>query len=388
MIPLSSVVSSSLYPFHTFIWKIASGCNINCSYCFVYNKADTRWKLQPPLMSKEVAQKTISRIVEHCISHQKKEVSIIFHGGEPLLGGVQHLHQLFTLLANGFKDTEIEYQVGIQSNGLLFSGEIGDLLLESKASIGISVDGPPEVNDKNRVDHFGRPTSRKLEEKLQLLLSPSYRSLFAGFLCVIDPATDPVRVIDYLLQFSPPGIDFLLPHYNHVDLPPEKKKNLSDKSYGDWLTVAFDHWTQTESTTQIRIFESIISTLCGGYSGVESLGTNPIDLIVVETNGDVEAVDSLKSTFEGATSLGYNVFENDFSTIASDPRVRLRQIQVHGLCQNCKNCSIVDICGGGYIPHRYAGGTDFNHPSVYCLDLKEIINHVSRKVESELIQIA
>ncbi len=76
-----------ILPFHTFIWKIASRCNLNCTYCFVYNMADQRWREQPAFMSDAVARQCAVRIREHCLKHDQRHVSIIFHGGEPLLGG-------------------------------------------------------------------------------------------------------------------------------------------------------------------------------------------------------------------------------------------------------------------------------------------------------------
>ena len=64
MLPLLPAVPSRaepahpILPFHTFIWKIASRCNLNCTYCFVYNMADQRWREQPAFMSDAVARQT------------------------------------------------------------------------------------------------------------------------------------------------------------------------------------------------------------------------------------------------------------------------------------------------------------------------------------------
>jgi uncharacterized protein len=128
----------------------------------------------------------------------------------------------------------------------------------------------------------------------------------------------------------------------------------------------------------------VVAALCGGHSAVESLGTDPVDQIVVETNGDLEAVDSLKSTYDGATSLGINVFDHELDVAARDVRVRARQLQKSGLCQKCRECSLVDVCGGGYLPHRYAGGDNFDQPSIYCPDLTRVITHIRDRVGQEL----
>lgn len=384
MAPTATTCVGPITPFHTYIWKIASRCNINCSYCFIYNMEDTRWRRQPALMSDEVAARAAAQARRHCERNGKRRVSFVFHGGEPLLGGARHLRRVAAIIRDEFRGTGIEPDIGIQSNGLLFTEEVGDALLEAGATLGISIDGPPEVNDRHRVDHAGRPTSAALEDRLRLLRSERYRPLFAGFLCVIDPETDPAGVIDYLLSFDPPGLDLLLPHHNHLHPPKGKEADPDATPFGDWLASAFDRWVARPTPTRIRIFESIIAGLCGAPSGVESLGTGAVDLVVVETNGEVEAVDSLKSTFDGATELGLNVFDHDFDEVALDLRVRSRQLGAGGLCRTCRECSLVEVCGGGYLPHRYAGGGSFDNPSIYCADLMRIIDHIRGRVLREL----
>ena len=55
--------------------------------------------------------------------------------------------------------------MGMQSNGLLFTEEIGDFFKANRISYGVSGDGPPEINDLHRLDHAGKPISKQLEEK-------------------------------------------------------------------------------------------------------------------------------------------------------------------------------------------------------------------------------
>lgn len=375
--------ASNVIPFGTYLWKIASRCNINCTYCYVYNLADGLWRDQPRFMSEDVARRAASRIRTHCETHEKKNPAIIFHGGEPLMGGVKHLEMLIGVLRETF-DRHYHPTIGIQSNGLLFTPEIGELLLKNQVSVGVSIDGPPEVNDLYRVDHQGRPTSQELEKRLALLTSPRYRNIFSGFLCVVNIKADPVAVTEYLLSFEPSSIDFILPYNNHDHRPDGKETDLEATPYGDWLIRSFDYWSAQNSKTNIRMFNSIISMVCGGPSFVESLGLDPVDVAVVETNGGIEAVDSLKSTFEGATKLGYNVFEHELDTVAADFAFRSRQLGAKTLCEKCRDCEVVDFCGGGYLPNRYSSARGFDNPSVYSSDLEKLIRHIYTAVENRI----
>jgi uncharacterized protein len=373
----------TITPFHTYIWKVASRCNINCSYCYVYNLEDQRWRRQPKLMSKEVAHRAAMRIRGHCEAHGKREAAIVFHGGEPLLGGVRHLEMLTTTISEVFAGSGIDLKVGMQSNGLLFTPQIGDLLVQRGVSIGVSIDGPPHINDRARVDHRNRPTSATLERKLAVLNRPKYRPIFSGFLCVIDISSDPVEVIDYLGGFSPPNIDFLFPLNNYDSPPPGKEIDLKATPYGDWLISAFDRYWNGSGSGSVRIFDSLLRLIFGAPSLVESLGLNPVDLVVIETNGEIEAVDALKSTYDGATVLGYNVFDHDFDVVASNFAIRQRQIGADGLCHECKRCPVVDICGGGYIAHRFSAADGFLRPSIYGPDIEKLIRHIQLKAADQ-----
>lgn len=374
-----------LVPIYTYILKIASRCNLNCDYCFVYNSADAGWKRQPKKMSLEVIQQTARRIRNHAESHAMTGVSVVFHGGEPLLVGHEYLGRLLSSFKSAFGDSSVHVSFGIQSNGLLFSAEIGDVLLEHGATIGVSLDGPPRINDLHRVDLQGQPCTDKLEACLQILCSPRYRSLFSGFLSVITLASDPIDVISYLHSYEPPGIDFILPYDNH-DRYPTGKEDFESVEYGRWLVRLFDYWFDNIPQLRVRIFDSLLRIFFGGTSLVESIGTSPVDLIVVETNGEIEAVDSLKSTFQGATALGLTVFDHSFDIAANHVAVRARQAGSTGLCSTCRQCDIVEFCGGGYSPNRYSSQRGYDNPSVYCRDLELLIRHVSARVRPKLMQ--
>jgi uncharacterized protein len=375
-------------PFAAYLWKIASRCNLDCAYCYVYHLADQRWRQQPRFMSEETARQTARRIREHLASHQKKDLLLTFHGGEPMLAGAKRLARYLEIIDEELISQGFDVKFTMQSNLTLFSEEIGDVLLRYNFGVGTSMDGPPEVNDRMRIDHRGQGTSAATEKGLRLMMTSKYRVLADGILCVLDPSSDPVEVVDHLSSFSPKQIDFLLPLGNHDRRPAGKEKDWKTTLYGDWLVRAFDHWWEAGGKPSIRIFDAILRLACGLPSPVESLGLEVIDLVVVETNGDIEGLDSLKGTFDGATALGLNVHEDSFNIAAEHAMVKLRQIGIDQLCDTCKQCPVVKICGGGYIPHRYSETRGFENPSVYCRDLETIIRHIYGRLKETLAEEA
>src|ERR1700678_658023 len=74
-------------PFREFIVKVHARCDLSCDYCYIYEMMDQSWRDQPRLMSDGIAERTAERIGEHARSHDLRNLTLILHGGEPLLAG-------------------------------------------------------------------------------------------------------------------------------------------------------------------------------------------------------------------------------------------------------------------------------------------------------------
>ncbi len=199
----------------------------------------------------------------------------------------------------------------------------------------------------------------------------------------------PIEVYQHLLSYRPKSIDFLLPLNDHSRPRPPHEFDRSEHPYGEWFARIYDLWVKHDGTTSIRYFSSIMNMWLGRSSLVESIGLLAVDLVVIETNGDIEAVDSLKAVYRGAAELNFNIRRKRFQRSgAARRRPRARQSGVADLCATCKECPIVGVCGGGYIPHRYSANNGFNNPSVYCRDLTFIIEHVGADMQTALNKLS
>jgi uncharacterized protein len=77
-------------PISQLLVKVASRCNIDCSYCYWFRDAAVYDK--PKLMSADVLHRLLQRIEEHVAEHSLIDFPIILHGGEPLLWGIENFH--------------------------------------------------------------------------------------------------------------------------------------------------------------------------------------------------------------------------------------------------------------------------------------------------------
>jgi radical SAM/SPASM domain FxsB family protein len=356
--------------FRTFILKVVNRCNIDCDYCYVFNGPDQSWRGLPVRMSTEVAHAAAQRIAEHAVTHRLAKVDIVLHGGEPLLAGRRHLEAILAILRNGV-DAEIAFE--LQTNGTLIDHEWLDLFERYGVRVGVSLDGPPPANDRHRISHRGRSTTQAVLQGIEVLRSRP--NLFAGVLAVVDLRNDPVEVHNYLASLGPLMIDFNLPHATH-DCPPLRTEP-DEPQYGRWLSRVYDAWISADAYTHsVRMLEDIVALSLGAQGSVESLGLAPPGIVVVESDGAIEDVDTLKSVRQGATDLGLNVFEHTFDEAARHPAIQRRQAGAAALADECQRCPLLSVCGGGYLPHRLSAERGYRNPSVYCQDLMYLIRHV------------
>ena len=361
-------------PLSQFVLKVHSRCDLACDHCYVYEAADQSWRGRPMAISDDVISRTAQRIAEHAASHGLGTVQVVLHGGEPLLAGPAKLRRVVTELHAALHGI-CSLDLRIHTNGVLLNEGFCELFAEHGVKVGISIDGDQAANDRHRRYADGRSSYDKVIRAIGLLSTGRFRHLYAGLLCTIDVANDPLQVYESLMNLHPPRIDFLLPHATW-DYPPIRARP-ADSEYADWLIAILDRWLAEGRPVRIRTFDSIISTLSGGESLTEALGLAPTALVVIETDGSYEQVDSLKAAFEGAPETGTNVFGHALDIVAQHPGILARQQGLAGLCQTCQECPVVTSCGGGLYAHRHRTGTGFANPSVYCADLLKLISHIS-----------
>jgi uncharacterized protein len=373
-------------PITQYVLKVHSRCNLACDHCYVYEHADQSWRTKPSVMSPEVMSLSAKRISEHVAAHQVPDVSIVLHGGEPLLLGHSRMRDLLG---------ELTEQVGavtrldlrVHTNGVLLNQRWCDLFREYGVKVGVSLDGDQAANDRHRRFADGRGSHAQVLNALRLLRRLEYRHLYAGILATVDLVNDPVAVYQALSAEEPPNVDLLLPHATW-DRPPFRPDG-RPAPYADWLLRVFWCWDADGRRMPIRIFDSLLSAARGGQSFTEALGTEPASLLVVETNGDWEQPDSMKTAYDGAAATGMNVVTHAVDEVRAHPAMVARQQGTAGLSEACRACHVVDVCGGGLYAHRFrarqrlarAGeapgvGAGFGNPSVYCADLMALISGV------------
>lgn len=365
-----------------FLLKVASRCNLNCDYCYMYQHADQSWKKQPKFMSFDTVKNLASRINSYCIENGIKNIVVVFHGGEPLLYGVKKIISIKqTIEKLCFENVDIDFSM--QTNGVLLDEESLLLLDLEKIGVSLSLDGPQLINDTHRLDHKGNSTFSQTLKALEML--EKYPRVFSGVISVIDPNFHPKEYFDFFSKFFIPRLDFLLPDANYVQPPPGRDKD--SEIYVRWLIQAFDLWFDQYSHISVRFFEALLGAILGVPSGTDAFGFGDVSLLTIESDGSYQGLDVLKITKEGGADLGnFNVQSHDVSNVLDSSQVQLHRklLTADGLSNKCRSCDIVGICGGGSVPHRFSNENDFLNPTVYCKEMIHLVQHATNRLNEQL----
>lgn len=371
-------------PLHTFVVKVVSRCNLNCSYCYMYNLEDRTWRGQPGVMKPATIDAMASRIREHSIVHGQASVHIILHGGEPMLMGTRRFGA-FVDRCRQILEPDVVPVFSMQSNGTLVDDVWIDALYDSRVGLGLSLDGPKDWHDAFRIDKGGRGSFDTVIDSIRRLRSSARgRSIFGTIMAVVNVDIPPRELFEFWQSLDLPGFDLSLPHANHAHRPPRGRQ-----SYGEWLIEFFDLWFDwNRPDRNVRYFENMIRMMFGYPISTDNIGGKPVGVIVIETDGGIEPTDAFKCCFDGSTKIGLNVHSDPLDALYGNVMVRELQEGASSLCATCQACSARDVCGGGYMPHRYSKEALFQNPSVYCDDLFQLVSHIAGRVVESLPAVA
>jgi uncharacterized protein len=365
-------------PIREFVVKLVGPCNLCCDYCYVYTGPDQSWRSRPTVIAPEVLDQAGLRIGTHARRHELRQVRVVLHGGEPLMGGPAVLRAAATAIRRHLP-SDIDIALSVQTNGILLDEAMLGVCHDHGIRVGVSLDGNLDHQDRHRRFHDGRGSYTRTAEALQRLTSPAHRALFAGLLCTIALDNDPIAVYEALIAFDPPQVDFLLPHATWSQ-PPLRPAG-TPVPYARWLTIVFDRWfSAPRRETGVRLFDEIIHLLLGGTSHSEQVGLSPAAYAVIDTDGSLQQVDVLKLAYSGAPETGLTVYDNEIDDMFGHPAIVARQLGLAGLSPACQQCQLVRVCGGGHYSHRYRPGSGFLNPSVYCSDLMALISHIAGRI--------
>lgn len=374
--PMKSNESPSDGPpvFNFVLVKLASRCNIACTYCYWFRDSEVYNK--PAVLTVEAEDAFCKRLEEHIVENELDFFLLVYHGGEPLLFPKHRFIKLQEKLNAIEERTGATIERGVSTNAMLIDPEYADILAKYGVTVSVSIDGPPEIHDSYRIDFKGKGTHAQTLQGIENLRKAGIEP---GIISVCNPATDPEKLVDYVVnELGVNGFDILPPDATHADNPPP---------IDAYFIKLFDVWFDKYAAKGVRIstLDAMITGLMGGMACSDTVGYGPVETLTLMTDGTLEPLDVLRITGNGSTKTDSSVLLNSIQDAQRDPRWAGAYEASLSLCETCRKCEYMDACGGGHLSQRWSPDNGYDNPSVYCQSWKNIFDHIWKRISPTIV---
>jgi uncharacterized protein len=188
---LEEIVDSKM---EQMILNITEKCNLRCRYCVYTGTYELERRHSSKSMPLEIAKKAVDLFKYH--SRKSEKAHIAFYGGEPFTcyETIRHINDHIQSLGKWRK-----LYLHIDTNGTLFTDEMIRFLIDNEYFLQISIDGPLEVHDRNRVFANGRGTFTRIMKNIERFrnINKEYFDTNVAVAITIAPPYDLVTVKEY-----------------------------------------------------------------------------------------------------------------------------------------------------------------------------------------------
>lgn len=338
---------------------IGSACNLQCEYCY----ADAVRSVDPHVATYDL------EAIKRGLDRESKTCAFALFGGEPLLMPIVDLEDLFRW------GKETRGRNSLSTNGTLITPAHVELFRRYSVGVGISVDGPGELNDARRagtLEHTRAMTTRSLAALDALLVADLGPSLHVTLTNQNASPDRLPRLLDWFRELDRKGLKWARLHLLEVDSPAARAIELPED---DVLSALYACMGLQDELKGLRfeLFSDAVLALLGGAPSCIWNGCDPL------TTPAVQGVDALG----GRTNCG-RMAKDGVEWVKGDAagQERLRMLfetpQADGGCQGCR---FWFACKGS-CPGSAIGG-DWRNRSAHC----RIWHRLLERLESDLVNV-
>ncbi len=348
------------------ILKVTEKCNSNCAYCDVALK-----KSSAKHMSLEVLKRVFERVNEYLETHPAGEVSIIWHGGEPLLLGPEYYSAAHELQLKYCPTTLNRITHCMQSNLTLFTEDHARVLQKLGIEhVGTSYDPYPHIRGP------GSPcnSERYNRQFMRGDALAQQHGLGSGIIYVVTKKSlrKPLDVFYFLTNLRPGG-GFSM---NPVLIYDNRRDDLSvtTEEYVAFLGEIFPVWWEHRSRyPNVSPFSPITRTIKDGERSLGCAESGRCSLTHVNINPIGGLSLCGRSNDWGLLSYG-NINDHSLDEVLADPQrtelLRRNDILSAG---ECKDCRFWSVCHGGCPLDAYPEHSGFMYKSEWACARKSFI---------------
>jgi len=327
-------------------------CNLDCSYCYLPLRAANR-RMPVPVAA------AVARPVNIWAAQQGRRFSVVWHGGEPLAAGRDHLAALISPFS-----ADVEHHV--QTNATLIDDPWCEFFREHRIRVSVSVDGPRARND-SRHTRGGRPAYDQIRSGVEALRRHGIE--FSALCVVSDPS--PGLATELYRFFLDLGCDVLGVNIEETEGVNVRSNRWPDRAVAGFWAELVGAWRQAPRI-HIREVEWSLRYAAAVLDGTAD-EVLPRQLDPIPTIGYDGSVVLLSPELAGFSDPRYgdftsgNVLASGLAEILATPERTPWVTEFVAGVEACRTtCPYFGFCGGGHAANRYFehgrfDGTETNH---------------------------
>jgi uncharacterized protein len=367
------------------IVKLSNNCNLSCTYCGVAGPLVRERGLNAETMDLNQILLLFDKIAN---SEKLTSVDFIWHGGEPLLSGLPFFRKIMNAQKEKFGNKGITIKNSIQTNGALVNDEWAAFMKENAFQLGVSIDGPEELHNRQRKAVVGKSYAQVMHG-IELLRK--YAIPFGALAVVTKDGINfgAKELFEFFVRNGIYTFDFL-PQEPIFD---ENGKQLTPNIYpsNEYVVFAnelFDIWYNYDNPNiHILLFEEIMRTMLGKGSKICQIGHGICanTTFTFYPDGTIRPCDKFPRAFggvKGKVIAKINEIDkiDDIFLLKNYKQLVLAQITSLSMCENCKWRS---SCKGACTFDRYMYRRNALRNNQNCSTYK-IYEHIYDKIKDQL----
>ncbi len=310
-----------------------------------------------------------------------EHLSLIFHGGEPLLMKKGRFTAMCEKLQAALQPRLQTLQLYVQTNAMLIDDGWLEIFERFKIHIGVSIDGPEHIHDATRVDHQNKGTYQRTLKGLRALQAAARQGRIddPGALVVINPAHDSREIFRHLYQdLGFQRANFLLPMLSRETADAQTVADL--RRY--LLDLADEYLLVDDAEKEVRIVDYFMKFLTRGAPFARSEESFTIDYGVfsVSSSGDLSPDDQLKAL--NIYPRNKTIFNSTLQDYFNSPELRYFHQLEAVVPTDCRECLWQNYCRGGAglysLISRFDSVRGFDNKSAYCDALTAFFGMLAR----------
>ena len=355
-------------------------CNLDCCYCYLPDRTSKRQ------MSQATLERTFERVFTS--SFLSKHLTVLWHAGEPLVPGVAYYENAFATI-DRLRPQGLAVTHSIQTNATLLNLRWIDFFRAHDVRVGVSIDGPADLNDRSRKTRVGGGSFEQAMRGIRLLQDNDYPFHVITVL-TRESLSQPQRLFHFYAANGIGRLAFNVEEIEGVHTASSLSGNDVDREvrefYQTFMTLIKAHGAKIEVREFVSAFDAIANPSSVNYGNPLA---EPLRTLSIGVNGEMGtfAPELLGYASERHGSLMFgNVHEHEIADILQDPRfIAVSNEIVHGLERCRASCQYFSVCLGGSPANKlFENGSFDSTETLFCrLSKKAVVDVVLAKMERE-----